>query len=247
MGLDQSFSFIDSNGPLHSLHPLIKLCCLGLLSFIAFAGGWGSACFLGLVVVAGLLTLPRPWDIVRSSLGYLAYMGFAVFFFSVLRLDIKRPIALARLPGSAAYLSRLCLVYFLSEIFFKSTRPRDLGDALSALRAALGLGRSGRLDPGFLLANAVETLPRLFSSYKAIYEAALVRGYGRNLRSAPQGAKIILAFLQRAISASLSQAWSLEARCYGPGRSLRAFRLGLGDLACLGLCGLGLLAARLLP
>lgn len=225
------FAFSRGAGFLHRMNPAVKFLCLIFLSSALMsappllAGGLALAC----VLLAAALGIGARELLAKGR--FLAWM--AIFVFLLKCVDFSQPFFLSRkelLPASI-YVADLAILFVLAEVFFRSTRIRQLGDAVSLLFRALL--RRQDIDPGLYLGLAVEFIPRVFSVYRECEEAAAARGFGMR-RSRPRVyVRLVVAYMRLSIKKALWTADALEARCYGPDRSLEGQGIGRIDLIAL--------------
>lgn len=232
--MNRTFRFEPGDGFLHRLNPLAKLLCLILLSSGLMGAPWPLAVPLCAFCLASVpLTRIRLRDLVREG-RFIAWMAAFILVLKCFDPEAKFFFRMDEALPAAAYSGKLCLLFVLAELFFKSTRISEIGSTASAVARRV-LGR-GDIDPGIYLSLAIDFLPRVLSAYGECAEAAGARGYGKARSPLSSTRKTIIAFMTVALKKALLTAEALESRSYRPDRSLEASKAGWADLSAVVAC-----------
>jgi energy-coupling factor transporter transmembrane protein EcfT len=236
------FTYSRGDGFLHRMNPAVKFLCLILLSSALMSASAPLAAGLGIACVLLAASLRVGARELLAKGRFLIWM--AAFVFILKCVDFSQPpfFSAKELLPASLYVADLAILFLLAEIFFRTTRIRQLGAAVSAFFRALL--RRGDVDPGLYLGLAVEFIPRVFTVFRECEEAAMARGYGRRRSRRSAYVSLVIAYLRLSIKKALWTADALEARCYRPDRSLEKQGLGVNDLIAL-VASLGYLAACL--
>jgi energy-coupling factor transport system permease protein len=243
------FRYQGGKSFLHRMNPSAKFLCLIILS----AGLMAAPPFLA----AGLAALCAV-SVVAMRIGVreLAAKGrflvwMAAFVFILKCLDFSRPFFFdaEKLIPASLYVANLVILFLLAELFFRSTRIRDLGASVSMFFRKLT--RRQDVDPGLYLALAVDFIPRVFSVYQECADAARARGFDEKRFRRKALVPLIIAYMRISIQKALWTADALEARCYRPDRSLMAPQAGAVDaiacIACAAFCAASFAFERIFP
>ena len=190
------FAFLHSESPASHAHPLAKLLALLVLSAAS-----ASSRSLGLILLATFGTVGLILSGVFSpyfaagikglvhDARFLLPVGILICLLRVIDPfggSIFRPEEIA---PALLYIARLAVIFAFAEAFFRSTSTAELSAAATHV-ARKTLGRDD-LDPGLYLSLAIGFIPRCFSAWAEVSEAAAARGYGarRLLRGRVYGAR----------------------------------------------------------
>jgi energy-coupling factor transport system permease protein len=250
--LKRRIAYVAGNSFIHSLHPLVKVAWLMLLTGLVFliSKSW---IVLGVLALSlGLLTASRVS--LRGRRGTRVLL-LTAFMLGALQLAFQRggtvvlqagPLAITGQGVEAAlYVAgRFMSVVLLSYLFVFTTEPGDLAYAL--MRAGLPYRY------GFALVTAIRLVPIFEAEAETVYEAQLARGIGHDVRSPRR----ILGWVRRLVMPVLSTALgkvdtlavSMEGRGFGryPQRTfLRETHFGWLDAVALAVLG-GLIIGAIL-
>jgi energy-coupling factor transporter transmembrane protein EcfT len=226
------FRYQGGTSFLHGMNPSAKFLCLIMLSTGLMAAPPFLAAGLAALCVVSLMAM-------RIGIGELASKGrflvwMAAFVFILKCLDFSHPFffAVQELIPASLYVVNLVILFLLAELFFRSTRIRDLGASVSLFFRKLI--RRQDVDPGLYLALAVDFIPKVFSVYQECADAARARGFNEKRFRRKALVPLIIAYMRISIKKALWTADALEARCYRPDRSLMAPAMRSADvIACL--------------
>lgn len=237
------FSLSDTENGLARLSALSKMFALMILSM---ASMYAQAFELSLLLLTGLLA----HCIFRISLKdsskmllFILYISIFISFVGILDPNDDRLFSFELLPHFLLYALRLYSVFFFSHLFYTSTKVSDLGnymtklvqkERISRINSNLAIDKyADSLDPGMALTMTLLFLPRSFSIYATVHEAAEIRGYGLKKQKIADFLKILETFMLFSIRNALRTANAMRIRGYSPWRTVRVQRFQRGDYILL--------------
>lgn len=233
------FSLSETDNGLSRLSALSKLISLTLLSMASMSAQLPKLFML--LVVSLLIHYIYRIKLADSKkmLLFILYISIFTSIVGIIAPGDGRLFSVELVPRFLTYSLRLYTVFFFSHLFYVSTKISDLGNYLTRLAQKAKKNRnqshlinstySNSMDPGMAISLTLLFLPRSFSIYETIREAAEIRGYGLKKHKIADFLKILETFLIFSLRYALKTSSAMKIRGYSPWRTVRVQKLKLGD------------------
>ncbi len=208
MARDIAFEYQSTAGPLHNIHPLIKLAGMGALSIYALgAPAIGlSALSLSLFILA-LYGRLDPRRLLTGSgpilMTTVVFVLFGAFELSPFGFNIQA------LFSGVRYIWALGIAFAAASIFFYTTKISELRDAIEGLENLCGPIKHPYLRFSLLFSLTLSFIPLVFSEWAEAEEAWYARG---GKRGAAMLIRLIPPVMEKLILAAKERAHALELR-----------------------------------
>lgn len=233
------FSLSETNNGLSKLSALSKLISLTLLSMTSMNAQLPE--LIALLVASLIFHFIYRIKLADSKkmLLFILYITIFTSIVGIIAPGDGRLFSIELLPRFLTYSLRLYTVFFFSHLFYATTKVSDLGNYMTRLAQKARKDRfkselinnkySDSIDPGMAISLTLLFLPRSFSIYETIREAAEIRGYGLKKHKIADFLKILETFLIFSLRYALKTSNAMKIRGYSPWRTVRVQKLKLGD------------------
>ncbi len=233
------FSLSETDNVLSKLSALSKLISLTLLSMASMNAQLPE--LIALLVASLLFHFIYRIKLADSKkmLLFILYISIFTSIIGIIAPGDGRLFSIELLPRFLTYSLRLYTVFFFSHLFYSTTKVSDLGNYMTRLAQKARKDRSqselinskysDSMDPGMAISLTLLFLPRSFSTYETIREAAEIRGYGLKKHKIADFLKILETFLIFSLRYALKTSGAMKIRGYSPLRTVRVQKFKLGD------------------
>lgn len=233
------FSFEETDNGLSKLSALSKIISLTLLSITSMnTQPLELVALLLLSLFIHLIFRIRLNDS-KKMLIFILYLSIFTSIIGILLPGDGRLFSIELLPRFLIYSLRLYSVFFFSHLFYATTKISDLGNYITRFTQRVKKYRScaeiinnnysDSIDPGMAISLTLLFLPRSFSTYETVREAAEIRGYSLKKHKIADFLKILETFLLFSLRQALKTAGAMKIRGYSPWRTVRVQKFTVGD------------------
>lgn len=208
MARQVAFEYTAQRGPLHRVHPLIKLACMAALSLVALGTG-----VLGLSLISlAILLIARFGGIqVKKLLAgskSILLTTTGIVLFSALEL---RPLGLqlGSLYSGLRFLWAIGISFATGALFFYTTKLSELRESIERVETSFYKIQHPYLRFSLLFTLTLGYIPRFFFEWSEAEDAWLARGGKRGLAMMIH---LIPNVLERLIISAKETAHALELR-----------------------------------
>ena len=201
------FQYNPIRGPLHRVHPLIKLAFLGIISLGSLGAEFPGLTVISLgIVVLSFIGAVDPRTLFRGARTILVMTGLLVLFGAV---EWPLAIQMDALVSGLKFFWAILISFAGASLFFYTTKISELRESIEAIEERLFKTKHPYLRFSLLFSLTLGFIPRVFFEWSKAEEAWRGRGGKRSIRMM---LSLIPPVMERLILSAKETAHALELR-----------------------------------